>query len=165
MPRQKEYNAVPIAAVNGIQYYTAEEHQKYIDSIDPDTDIYKAQIENGKTVFNGVDRVVVDPRTMFSVLYHIDSKNKKIQFILDPISVEIKEHSLEVKKTTFQGYEAPFENNEIGKPFVAKSFNREEFLNNFSQNLYDDDPELAISVFKNIFEAPVVKSEKIKIKK
>lgn len=144
-------NLKPIAEINGIEYYDQDEHQKFLDSVDPQAKVYLRQKdETGKTVFNGVNRVVVDPTTFFAITYWIDEENGTANFIVDPVALFVKKHASEVKLTQVQGFVASYKDGEVGEDFKRKYYTREEFVNNFAGNLYEDDPTMAIELFKTL---------------
>lgn len=152
----------PIAEINGVKYFTKEEHQKFIDAIDPNDKVYIRQKdeETGKTIFNGVNRIVIDPVVFFAITYWIDEENGLAHFITDPLAIYAKNNSLEFKRNQVQGFTTTLEDGVLGKEFTRKYFNRDEFVNKFSGNLYEDDPKMAIELFKTLSQvAGNVKSE------
>lgn len=139
----------PIATIGGVAYYTSDEHQKYIDAVDPNAKVYiRQKDEKGKTVFNGVNRVVIDPFVFFAITYWIDEEKGLAHFVTDPMAIFAKKNAPEFKMSQVQGFTAPLEDGSVVKEFKRSYFTRDEFVNNFAGNLYEDDPEMAIELFK-----------------
>lgn len=149
----------PIATIGGVQYFTSDEHQKYLDAVDPNTKVYiRQKDDNGKTIDNGVNRVVIDPFVFFAITYWIDEENKLAHFVTDPMAIFAKKNAPEFKMSQVQGFTAPLEDGAVVQKFKRAYFKREDFVNNFSGNLYEDDPKMAIELFKTLGNLDEVKS-------
>lgn len=143
----------PLATFNGKSYYTQEEHQKFLDAVDPNQKEYiRQKDENGKTIFNGVTRVVVDPNVFFAITYWIDEENKVANFVTDPMALFAKANAPEFKMTQVQGFSATYDpkTKKVGTDYKRAYFNRETFINKFAGNLYEENPEMAIELFKTL---------------
>lgn len=153
----------PIAVLNGQKYYSVEQHQQFLDLVDPETKVYHRQVdEDGKTVFNGVDRLVINPSMQFAVL--VEEKEDEVLFVIDYMAVYAKKNGGGVfEMRQVPGFSAPKDSKgkAVLKNAVKTYFDRETFLNEFSIDLYEVNPEKAIDTFAaltQLGESAVAKS-------
>lgn len=139
----------PFAVLNGQKYYTVEQHQEFLDLVDPEAKVYQRQIdENGKTVFNGVDRVIVNPSMQFAVL--VNETEDEVNFVIDYMAIYAKKFGGGVfEMRQVPGYTAPKDSK--GKAVIKDAkktyFDRETFLNEFSIDLFEVDQQKAVKTF------------------
>lgn len=142
----------PVATMNGQKYYTVEQHQEFLDLVDPETKVYERQVdEDGKTIFNGVDRLVINPSMQFAVL--VEDHEDHVDFVIDYMAVYAKKNGGGVfEMRQVPGYTAP--KNDKGKAVIEDAkktyFDRESFLNGFSIDLYEVNSKKAIKTFSEL---------------
>lgn len=139
----------PLAEINGIRYYSSDEHQKFLDSVDPEEKVYhREKDEHGKTVFNGVNRLVINPVEFFALAYKVDEENEKFHFVVDQLAMYAKRKRGKFEVAQVQGYTCSIVDGVIQDDYTIEYFKREDFLSNFGGNLYEENPKKTIEIFK-----------------
>lgn len=149
----------PLAEINGVRYYSSEEHQKFLDSVDPEEKVYhREKDEHGKTIYNGVNRQVINPVEFFALSYKVDEENKQFHFVVDPVALYAKRKQGKFEVAQVRGYTCSIDDEGvIQDDYTLNYFKREDFLSNFAGNLYEEQPKKTIEIFKALADLDSVK--------